>query len=46
MTTRCGLLLALPGNSLKGHEDSFLGPGPSHRCRLGQETSPGASANG
>jgi len=23
MTTRCGLLLALPGNSLKGHEERF-----------------------
>ena len=32
--------------AVQGHEDAFPRPGPSDRCRLGQETFAGTSANG
>jgi hypothetical protein len=45
MTTRCGLLLAVPGNSLKGHEDRFLPPRLNGRCRFSQTTFAGTHGN-
>jgi hypothetical protein len=38
VTTRCGLLLALPGESLKGHEDQFRPPSLNDGCQLGKAT--------
>jgi hypothetical protein len=35
LSTRCGLLLALPGKSLKGHEDPFRRLGLSGRYMFG-----------
>jgi hypothetical protein len=44
-STGCGLLLALPGKSLKGHEHQFAPPRPSDRCGFAQEAFAGVRGN-
>jgi hypothetical protein len=46
VTTRCGLLLALPGESLKGHQERFPSTRVNVGCGFRKETIAGVRRNG